>query len=123
MGTSLNVAILGASNKPDRYSYQALQLLLAKGHRPYPVLPALTAIEGRRVYASLRAIPDPLDTVSLYISAHNQQAIAEDILHCGCRRVIFNPGTENPALATQLKARAVEVMEACTLLLLKTGQF
>jgi hypothetical protein len=39
------------------------------------------------------------------------------------RRVIFNPGTENPRLARSLRADGIEVEEACTLVLLQTGQF
>jgi len=119
----MNVAVIGASNKPDRYSHQALMLLLDKGHRPYPVHPHLMEIEGLPVYPSLRVIPYPIDTVTIYLSAQRQQAIAEDLLQSGARRVIFNPGAENPELAALLKNKGKETLEACTLVLLKTGQF
>jgi predicted CoA-binding protein len=63
----MNVAVLGASNKADRYSYKAVILLKEKGHTPYPVHPTLTAIEGLPVFASLRQVPAPLDVVTLYL--------------------------------------------------------
>jgi len=119
----MNVAVLGASNKPDRYSYKAVMLLRKKGHAPYPVHPLLKEIEGLPVYASLRAIPDPIDTITVYLSARNQQTVAEDILRSGARRVIFNPGAENRELAARLQQQGVESLEACTLVLLTTGQF
>ncbi len=119
----MNVAVLGASNKPERYSHRALMLLREQGHRPYPVHPLLTEIEGIPVYRALRLIPYPLDILTIYLSAANQAAVAEDILKCGARRVIFNPGAENPELAAQLKQQGKEVLEACTLVMLKTGQF
>jgi predicted CoA-binding protein len=119
----MNVAVLGASNKPDRYSYQAIQLLREKGHTPYPVHPALAAVDGIPVSASLRAIPDPIHTITVYLSARHQQSIVDDILNRGARRVIFNPGAENPELAERLRQQGVEAIEACTLVLLKTGQF
>ena len=119
----MNVAILGASDKPDGYSYKALMLLLEKGHRPYLVHPLLMEISGFSVYQSLRVIPYPIDTVTIYLSAQNQRAFAEDILKSGARRYIFNPGAENPELAEQLKKRGKEAFEACTLVMLKTGQF
>ncbi len=122
-GITLNVAILGASNKPDRYSHKALVFLLEQGHRPYLVHPLLTEIEGFPVYSSLRLIPYPIDTVTVYLSAKNQQAIAEDILQSSCRRIIFNPGAENPELEQQLKKQGKNVLQACTLVMLKTGQF
>ncbi len=121
--TAMNVAVLGASNKPDRYSYKAVRMLRDKGHTPYPVHPALTEVDGLPAFPSLRAITAPVDTITVYVSPQNQQPIANDLLNSGARRVIFNPGTENPALAEQLRQRGKAVIEACTLVLLTTGQF
>lgn len=119
----MNVAVLGASNKPDRYSYKAVQLLVQKGHAVYPVHPTLTEVHGLRVYRSLKEIPVPLDTVTIYLSPENQKNVTSDLLTSSARRVIFNPGTENPDLADQLRQRGKEVLHACTLVLLTTGQF
>ena len=118
-----NVAVLGASNKPDRYSFKAMRMLREKGHAAYPVHPALATVDGVPVSASLRAVPAPIDTVTVYLSARNQQSIADEILQSGARRVIFNPGAENPPLEEQLRQRGMEVLRACTLVLLTTGQF
>ena len=119
----MNVAVLGASDKPERYSYKAVKKLREKGHVPLPVHPALEKIEGIPVYGSLRDIAEPVDTISVYLSAPRSSQIAEDIVAHGARRVIFNPGAENAALSAQLRAADVEVMEACTLVLLSTDQF
>lgn len=119
----MNVAVLGASNKPDRYSFKAVQLLRQKGHTVYPVHPALTEVDGLRVLPSLSAIPVPLDTVTVYLSPKHQEHVADELLNCSARRVIFNPGTENPELAKLLRQHGKEVQHACTLVLLTTGQF
>jgi uncharacterized protein len=119
----MNVAVLGASNKPERYSFKAVRLLRQKGHTPYPVHPALTEVDGLPVYRSLSAIPDPVDTITVYLSSRNQQPIADELVQSPARRVIFNPGAENPELADQLRQRGKEVLHACTLVLLNTGQF
>lgn len=119
----MNVIVLGASKKPERYSYKAVMLLQEKGHTPFPVHPSLPDVEGIPVHASLRNIPAPIDTISVYLSARNQEPIAEHILQSGARRVIFNPGAENPHLSERLQAAGIEAMNACTLVLLKTGQF
>ena len=92
----MNVAVLGASNKPDRYSFKAVRMLREKGHTPYPVHPALAAVDGIPAWPSLSAIPAAIDTVTVYLSARNQQIIAADLLNGMARRVIFNPGAENP---------------------------
>lgn len=119
----MNTAVIGASNNPEKYSYKAVKLLEEKGHRVFPVHPALKDIEGRKVYASILDIPEPVDTVSLYVSKDISTKLMDDIFRKGPRRIILNPGAENPLLADAAKARGVHALEACTLVLLKTNQF
>lgn len=119
----MNVAVLGASNKPDRYSYKAVKRLEGHGHAVFPVHPKLTEIEGIKVYASLSAVPEPLDTITVYLSPENSDKVADELVAANAKRVIFNPGTENPALMQCLEEQDVEVVEACTLVMLGTGQF
>lgn len=119
----MNVAVIGASDKPERYSYQALTLLKEKGHMVFPVHPRLKAIEGAVVYPSIKDIPGPIDTVSLYVASDISSRIAEDILKARPKRVIFNPGAENPDLAQKLKEQGIAAIEGCTLVMLRTGQF
>lgn len=119
----MNVAVVGASRNPDRYSYKALMLLREKGHTVFPVHPVLGTIETLTVYPSLLEIPAALDVVTLYVGLANQAGLAEDLLQCRPRRVIFNPGTENPALSGHLLAAGIEAIHACTLVLLRTEQF
>ena len=119
----MNVAVIGASQKPERYSYKALMLLKEEGHSPYPVHPAVRMIEGITVFSSLLHIPVPLDVVTLYLAPAHQERVAEALIRSRPKRVIFNPGTENPPLAERLREAGIEPLEACTLVLLKTGQF
>ena len=119
----MNVAVLGASRKPERYSYKAVKALLEHGHAPFPVHPGIEEIDGLPVYSGLKEIPEEIDTITVYVSAARSDGMADSILESGARRVIFNPGAENPELALRLEAHGVDVVEACTLVLLSTGQF
>ena len=119
----MNVAVVGASNKPERYSHQAVVLLAHKGHAVFPIHPALAEIDGHRVFKKLADIPVPLHTVTLYVSPALSSGLAGEILAVQPARVIFNPGTENPELEEKLAAAGIEVVRACTLVLLRTGQF
>lgn len=119
----MNVAVIGASNKPHRYSYKAVKLLQEKGHSVYPVHRRVKDIEGINVYADIGDIPDKIDTVSLYISADISDQIGPDILTAKPRRIIFNPGAENPQLKSQAEAAGIQALNACTLVLLRTAQF
>ncbi|NLF15833.1 MAG: CoA-binding protein [Lentisphaerae bacterium] len=117
------VAVLGASAKPERYSYQAVALLKAAGHAVYPVHPALETLQGLRVYHRLSEIPQALDTITVYLSPQHSSGLADAIVAARPRRVILNPGAENPDLARDLADAGIAVVEACTLVLLRTGQF
>jgi predicted CoA-binding protein len=119
----MNAAVLGASNKPERYSYQAVKLLAEKGHTVFPVHPALAAIDGTPAFKQLGDIPVPIHTLTVYVGPERSATLAAAILAARPQRVIFNPGAENPALAQQLQAAGIQVENACTLVLLRTGQF
>ena len=119
----MNVAVVGASNKPERYSHQAVVLLAKKGHAVYPIHPALAEIDGHPVFKKLADVPAPLHTVSLYVSPALSGGLAGDLLAARPARVIFNPGTENPELEEKLAAAGIATVQACTLVLLCTGQF
>ncbi len=114
--------VLGASDNPERYSYLAVNRLRSKG---YPLI----AI-GRKVTkvgdVAVRTTKEPIsgvDTVTLYLNPANQKEYYDYILSLHPRRLIFNPGAENPELAGLAQAKGIQTMEACTLVLLSTGQF
>lgn len=117
------VVILGASNKPDRYSYLAFKLLQEKRFVPVPVHPALKEIEGVSVFSSLEEVEKPIDTVTLYVNPTIIEQSISAVIKLAPRRVIMNPGTESSTAAAAFEQAGIEVVTACTLVLLKTGQF
>ncbi|NQU39695.1 MAG: CoA-binding protein [Lentisphaerae bacterium] len=117
------VVVIGASDKPERYSNRAVRLLAQYGHDVVPVHPAISVIEGLPVVASLEDITGHVDTATLYLSAARSSALADAIVQLHPTRVIFNPGAENPDLKTALETHGIRTEEACTLVLLNTGQF
>jgi predicted CoA-binding protein len=119
----MNVAVIGASDKPDRYSYQAVMLLKDKGHAVYPVHQRIKQIEGMKVYSSIKDVTDPIDTVSMYVSADISDKIGDDILAKKPRRIIFNPGAENPGLEQKARAQGTLPVNHCTLVMLRAKQF
>ena len=119
----MNLAVLGASDKPDRYSHKACLLLREKGHRVFPVHPTLSAIEGMPVYPALSAVPERIDILTMYVSAENSAGLTGEILKKPPRAIVFNPGAENPSLAAAAEKAGIRTLEACTLVLLRTGQF
>ncbi len=120
---SKRTVIVGASDKTDRYSHMAQLLLLEHGHEVIPVHPRLTSIVGVPVLADLSQITGPVDTVTMYVGSAVSSGLTERLISLKPRRVIFNPGAENADLAARLEASGIEAEEACTLVLLRTGQY
>jgi predicted CoA-binding protein len=123
MGGTERVVVMGASNKPDRYSYKAVSLLKEKGHEVIPVHPALREVLGLSVVDRIENVEGPVDTVTLYISPKLTEELADAILAKKPRRIIANPGAESETMRKKAEAAGIKYIEACTLVLLKTGQF
>jgi predicted CoA-binding protein len=118
------VAVLGASSDPSRYAYKAMELLLEYGHRPLPVHPREEEVLGQRVTHKLDELAGQnIDTVTVYVNPAISDKFEGDFLRVHPKRVIFNPGAENPRLAHILAQNGIKVENACTLVLLRTGQF
>ncbi len=114
--------VIGASVKPERYAYKAIQKLVEKGHE----VRALSLKEGEVAGVIFDTNQKPfsdIDTVTMYVGSKTQPSYYEYIQSVKPRRVIFNPGTENPEFYAQLEEKNIEVVEACTLVLLATDQY
>lgn len=116
------IAVLGASDKPERYAHQALARLREHGFAVAPINPRLTAIAGHPVFPDLAAA-GPVTGVTVYVSPQIGRGLVDEIVASRPRAVILNPGSEDPALAAALAEAGLRVVEACTLVLLSTGQF
>ncbi len=119
----MKVLILGASQKPERYSHQAMNLLLEKGHEVVLVHPKLQEIDGRKVYNAVEEVKFAVDTVTMYINPRFLDKMKEAIVKLAPRRIIFNPGSEDEDLICFFKDKGIIVVEACTLVMLKTNIF
>lgn len=117
------VVIVGASDKPERYAHQAMLALERAGHEVVLVNPRLRKIDGRPVATDLVEVASPVDTVTLYVGPAASSGMAKVLADMAPARVIINPGAENPVLEAELTAASIEVQQACTLVLLATGQF
>ena len=93
------------------------------GHPVILVHPALKEIKRLPVVKSLADVKGAIDTLTLYVNPSVSTAKAQEILDLKPRRVIFNPGAENPGLRDLLRAAGIEAQDACTLVLLRTEQF
>ena len=122
--TEHHVVVLGATNKPERYANQAIRLLQEKGYSNItPVHPKLAESEGLPVANTLADVKQPVDTLTLYVGTARLAPMTDAIVALHPGRVIFNPGTESMPLQKALDQAGIPWEEACTLVVLRTGQF
>ncbi len=114
--------VIGATPNAGRYAYMATELLSEYGH---PVVPF--GIKKGKIGALeiVNEFPanEEFDTVTLYLNSNLQQQYQDAIIQLKPKRVVFNPGTENPEFEKRLKEKGIEPIEACTLVMLRTNQF
>lgn len=114
--------VLGASSNPARYSNIAINRLRRSNHPVVAIGKRAGMVADTAVETEPREIDD-LDTVTLYLNPNNQKPYYDYILSLKPKRIIFNPGTENEELETMAKEQGIQPVEACTLVLLSTGQY
>ena len=120
----MKTVIIGASTNPDRYAYKASHMLKQHNQQFVPVGIKSGKVAGEEI-VDLRTKPaiSDVDTVTLYLGPQNQAEWEDYILSLKPRRVVFNPGTENATFQKKLTDQGIMVEEACTLVLLRTGQY
>lgn len=114
--------IIGASTDPTRYAFLAANRLLSHGHEIELIGRESGKIGNQDIQTNKPALED-VDTVTMYISPKRQPEYYDYIVGLNPNRVIFNPGTENPELEDLLAKNNIEPLEACTLVMLSTGQY
>jgi predicted CoA-binding protein len=121
---SKKTVIIGASPNPARYAYLAAENLHRKGHDFVPVGVRKADVLGKpiRQIFDKPAVPD-VDTITLYIGPQRQPEWYEYLIGLKPKRIIFNPGTENPEFEKMAEEKGIEVVEGCTLVMLRTGQY
>lgn len=117
------VAIIGASEKPDRFANIAMHSLVRHGHKVLLVNPYKTEVEGRTCYNTVADVAEKIDTVTLYVNPTRFHDHIDEVLKAKPSRVIMNPGTEDTEAEKTLIDAGIKVLRACTLVLLSNNQF
>jgi predicted CoA-binding protein len=116
--------IVGATTNPSRYAYMAAERLTEHGHEIIPI-----GIKKGEVFQKailpIREKPSvgAIDTITLYIGPHHQAEHIDYLLSLNPGRIIFNPGTENDAFMAKAEALGIDVVEGCTLVMLRVGVY
>ena len=122
MKTPKKTLVLGASDNPSRYSNLAIQRLRGLGHPVVAVGRKQCCVRDVDITKDHEKFTD-VDTVTLYLNPENQREYYDYILELNPKRIIFNPGTENEELENLANSKGIVTQDACTLVLLTTGQY
>jgi len=119
----MNVALLGASENPNRFAYKAMTLLLEKKHNVVLVNPKLKKFNHLEIVADLDQLNEKIDTLTMYVSPKISSELTDKILRFNPSRIIFNPGSENSEIEPKLRTAGIQIVKDCTLVMLNSGRF
>jgi uncharacterized protein len=122
MSDKKKTLVLGASGNPSRYSYLAIQRLRQNGHPVEAIGLRTTKVADVLIETEKKQL-EKIDTVTLYLNPKRQEEYYDYILSLKPKRIIFNPGAENEVLEKLALAHNIQPLDACTLVLLSTGQY
>lgn len=111
----MKVLVFGYSENPERYSHMAAELLKDYKHETITINP--------RQEEDLKKINTDYHTLTMYVNPTISDKYQDILLKSKPKRVIFNPGTENPILQKKFETIGTEVVIGCTLVMLRTNQF
>jgi predicted CoA-binding protein len=117
-----DTVVIGATSSPEKYGYKATASLNAHGHKVYPVDLRAGKILDIDILTGKPVIQN-VDTVSLYVGPKFQADWQDYIFSLKPKRIIFNPGTENPVFEKAAQEKGIETIEACTLVMLSIGNY
>lgn len=122
--TNKKIVILGMSDNPERYSHKAHLMLLENGFtNQVGISPKKIDINEISIVETLNDVEGDVHTLTLYVGAKRLETMIESILKLSPKRIITNPGTENQNLMARAKEQGIEVVEGCTLVMLRLDQF
>lgn len=120
--TMARTVVIGASPNPGRYSHRATLQLASFGEEVFPIGMRNGKIGELDIITTKPTIED-VATVTLYVGPRNQTSWIDYILSLRPKRIIFNPGTENPEFEAVLRTKNIPFERACTLVMIATGTY
>ncbi len=117
LAAARTIAVVGASDRPDRASNQVMAALQAHGYRVLPVNPQITGehIHGEFVWRELSQLGDPIDIVDVFRNSADAGAVVDQAIAVGAKAVWLQLGVVDEAAATRAEAAGLKVvMDRCT---------
>lgn len=122
MQTGKKTLVVGASENPERYSFKAIHMLRSYGHPVIAIGNRIGSV-GDVPFSNEKPAVEFVDTVTLYLNPKRQEEYYDYVIGLRPKRIIFNPGAENKFFALKAEQSGIQVVAACTLVLLRTGQY
>jgi predicted CoA-binding protein len=109
------VAVIGASNDPNKFGNKAVRAYRHQGYTVIPINPHETEVEGLRAYASVLDVPGPIDMASFYVQPEVGERVIDEVARKGIPEVWLNPGADSDALIQRARVLKLHPIVACSI--------
>ena len=113
--SSPDIAVIGASQDRSKFGNKCVRAYLLRGYQVYPVNPRGGEIEGQPVYTSLEELPVAPDRISIYLPPPKTRELLSSLSRFPDAQVWFNPGTSDPPILDDARARGIDVHDGCSI--------
>lgn len=108
------IAVVGLSSQPSRAGHYVPAYLQRHGYHIIPVNPHLTEALGEKAYATLTAVPHPIDLALIFQRSENVPPFIDEAIAVGAKAVWLQTGIRHEAAAAQARAAGLLVVQdAC----------
>ncbi len=108
-----NWAVVGATNKKDKYGYKIVNKLDGHNYNVYPINPSLDEIDGIKVYDKLSDIEDEIDVVDIVVNPQIGKHVMKEVNKLGIKYVWLQPGTRSDEIREYAKENDIKIVESC----------
>lgn len=113
LSATRTVALVGASDRPERASYGVMAAMQAHGYRVLPVNPAITGetVHGEYVWRELAQIEVPIDLVDVFCRSEHAGEVVDAAIAAGAKAVWLQLGVRDDAAAARAEAAGLKVVQ------------
>lgn len=108
-------AVVGATQRKNKFGYKMFKSLMDNGNIVYPVSPKYDEIDGIKTYKTIKDIPDNIDVVGFIVNPTVGLELIQDVIDLGIKNIWMQPGTRDPKIVKIATDNDINIVFSCVM--------